>query len=254
MTSAALPIQTNEKTGVGERQPGTRNLLTCSGESRSQLFQRLRSECVWDAAERLKEDVRTESRNRGETKRQAGIAAWNAIAEAYSIPDAVTWNAFVSRSHRAPGISTVADVTDDSASLAGAWAVSLKLLGSLSTRCPEVNANCHPVLDAIDLRLSMEPAAALIVSEAVLDDLIKSMVENPSQYMEAAQRLFSTYKTTDSSYSAAVADELHKLCQLMELSTPLIETQWPRISLWLWGPRAADVTKYLTRACEAESC
>ncbi len=97
MTSAAIPIQANEKVVDEDRQPGTRNLLTSSGESRSQLFQRLRSECVWDDAERLKEDLRTESRNRGETKRQAGITAWDAIAEAYPVADAVTWNEFVSR-------------------------------------------------------------------------------------------------------------------------------------------------------------
>jgi hypothetical protein len=251
MGSATLTPESADLIDVGNARSGTRHSATAGGETRSRLFQRLRAECVWDDAERLKEQVRTECRNRGETKRQAGIIAWNAIAKAYPVADAVTWNAFVSRSLRAPGISTAADVTKESATLAAAWAVSMKLLGSLSTRCPEVTASCHPVLDAIDVRLRMEPADGLSVNETALGHLIESMVENPKQYVEAAQRLFSKYKTTGSPYSAAVADELHKLFQLMELSTPLVEKQWPRISLWLWGPRASNVTKYLTHACEA---
>ena len=36
----------------------TRNLATSIGETRSQLFQRLRDEYVWDDAELLKEQVR----------------------------------------------------------------------------------------------------------------------------------------------------------------------------------------------------
>ena len=95
MTAATLPAQASGKSGVDEHRSGTRNLITSSGETRSQLFQRLRAEYVWEDAERLKEQVRAECRNRGETKRQAGISAWNAIAKVYPEPDAVTWKAFI---------------------------------------------------------------------------------------------------------------------------------------------------------------
>lgn len=253
METATLTSNTAALHSVGNAQSGTRHLATAGGETRSELFQRLRAECVWDDAERLKEQVRAECRNRGETKRQAGITAWNAIARAYPTADVATWNEFISRSRRAPGISTAADVNDESATLAGVWTVSMQLLGSLATRCPEVAASCPPVLDAVDVRLNMEPADGLIVNEAALGRLIESMIENPRQFMEAAQRRFSKYKTTGSPYSAAIADEMHKLRRLMELSKPLIETQWPRISLWLWGSRSSDVGKYLSRACEGVS-
>lgn len=250
MTSAALPIQTDEKTGVEERQPGTRNLLTCSGESRSQLFQRLRAECVWDDAERLKEDVRTESRNRGETKRQAGIAAWDAIAGAYPIADAVTWNAFISRSHRAPGISTVADVTDESAALAAAWVGSMQLLGSLATRCSEISDSCAPLLAAVDARLNQEPRDAQIVNRDAVRRIVQIMADDPGRLINHVQTLFARFEPTDSPYSDAVAVELQNLNQGMELCSSLINEQWPRISSWLWGMRASDVARYLTRACE----
>ena len=128
--------------------------------------------------------------------------------------------------------------------------MSMQLLGSLSTRCREVADDSQVVMDAIGVRLNMEPPDALTVNEAALDRLIESMVANPSQFTSAALRLFTTYQSTGSPYSEAVADELHKLCQLLELSTPLIEKQWPRISLWLWGPRSADAIRFLTRACK----
>lgn len=76
--------------GGSDGRPGTRNLATSSGESRSQLFQRLRSERVWDAAERLKEEVRAECRSRGLNKRGSGTEAWNSIAATYPRPDAAT--------------------------------------------------------------------------------------------------------------------------------------------------------------------
>jgi len=138
MGSATVTSNAAGLDSVGRAQSGTRYLATAGGETRSQFFQRLRSECVWDAAELLKEQVRAECRNRGETKRQAGICAWNAIAKTYPKPDAATWNEFTSRSHRPPGISTATDVTKESAELAGAWVGSMQLLGSLATRCPEV--------------------------------------------------------------------------------------------------------------------
>ena len=138
MGSATVTSNAAGLDSVGRAQSSTRHLATAGGETRSQLFQRLRSECVWDDAELLKEQVRAECRNRGETKRQAGISAWNAIAKTYPKPDTATWNEFTSRSHRPPGISTATDVTKESAALTGAWVGSMQLLGSLTTRCPEV--------------------------------------------------------------------------------------------------------------------
>ena len=148
MTIATLSAQIAGMTSVEEHRTGTRNLVTGSGETRSELFQRLRAECVWDAAERLKEQVRAECRNRGETKRQAGISAWDAIAAAYPAVNAVTWNAFISRSHRAPGISTAVDVTDESAALAAAWVGSMQLLGSLATRCSEISDDVPLIVES----------------------------------------------------------------------------------------------------------
>ena len=104
---------------------------------------------------------------------------------------------------------------------------------------------------AIDGRLSLEPANALIVNEAAVSNLMEGMVANPGQFMKAAHRQLSTCQSPGSQYEEAVADELRKLSQLMELSTPWIERKWPRIKAWLWGPRSSEVIRYLTRACEA---
>ena len=250
MTAATLPAQASGKSGVDEHRSGTRNLITSSGETRSQLFQRLRAECVWDDAERLKEEVRAECRNRGETKRQSGISAWNAVARAYPVADSVTWNEFVSRSHRAPGISTVADVTKESASLAAAWAVSMKLLGSLATRCSEIKDNCTPLLAAVDARLRMEPRDALIVNEDAVRHIVQIMIDDPGRFTNHAQARFAAFESTGSRYSDAVTVELQNLNQSLELCSLLIDERWSRISSWLWGPRSAEVIRYLTRACE----
>jgi len=238
-------------TSVKGQQPGTRNLVTSSGETRSQIFQRLRSECVWEDAERLKEQVRIECRSRGETKRQAGIIAWDAIARAYPVADAVTWNEFVSRSLRAPGISTAEDVNDESATLAAVWSVSMQLLGSLATRYTEIADNCAPLLAAVDARMSGEPRDAMVVNAAAIRHVVQIMIDDPRRFVSHAQPLFVAYESTGSPYSDSVADELRNLNQLLELSLPLLDESWSRVTCWLWGPRASDVTEHLTHACEA---
>lgn len=253
METATVTSNAAVLNSVGNAQSGTRHLATAGGETRSELFQRLRAECVWDAAECLKEQVRAECRNRGESKRQAGISAWDAIAESYPVADAVTWNAFVSRSHRAPGISTAADVTSESASLAGAWAVSMQLLGSLSTRCSEIADSCAPLLTAVDSRLSKEPIDAFVINEAAVRHVVQIMIGDPGRFVSHAQNLFVAYESTGSPYTDSVAHELHNMHQLLELSSPLIDEQWPRIKCWLWGTRSSEVTKFLTRACEVET-
>lgn len=251
MTSGILESEIAATVLDQGKRVATRNLATSSGETRSELFQRLRAECVWEDAERLKEQIRTECRNRGETKRQAGISAWDAIAEAYPVADAITWNAFMSWSLRAPGISTVADVTKESASLAAAWAVSMKLLGSLATRCSEITDNCTPLLAAVDARLRMEPRDALIVNEDAVRHIVQIMIDDPGRFINHAQARFAAFESTGSRYSDAVTVELQNLNQSMELCSLLIDERWPRISSWLWGPRSAEVIRYLTRACEA---
>jgi hypothetical protein len=250
MRSDTIDVESVELAERLNTRSGTRNLATSSCETRSQLFQRLRAECVWDYSERLKEQVRTECRNRGETKREAGISAWNAVARAYPVADSVTWNAFVSRSLRAPGISTAADVTRESASLAAAWAVSMQLLGSLATRCSEIADSCVPLLTAVDVRLSEEPRDALIVNEAAIRHVVQIMIDDPRRFLSHAQNRFVEYESTGSPYSDAVADELRNLHQILGLSSPLLDERWPRITCWLWGTRASEVTKFLTRACE----
>ena len=254
MTVATHPHQVAGKSGVEEHQSGTRNLITSSGETRSQFFQRLRAEYVWDDAEHLKEQVRAECRNRGETKRQAGISAWDAIAKVYPIADAVTWNAFISRSHRAPGISTAADVTDESTALAAAWVGSMQLLGSLATRCSEIADSCAPLLAAVDARLNQEPEDALIVNDDAVRRIVQIMVDDPERFIDHVQTLFARFEPTGSSYSDAVAVELQNVNQSMELCSLLIDEQWPTVSSWLWGTREPEVNKFLTRACEATRC
>lgn len=248
MTSGVLESEIAATVLDQSRQVATRNLATLSGETHSELFQRLRAECVWEDAERLKEQVRTECRNRGETKRQAGIMAWDAIARAYPVADAITWNAFISRSLRAPGISTAADVTKESVSLAAVWSVSMKLLGSLATRCPEIADNSAPLLSAVDARLSGEPRDALVINETAIRHQV--MIDDPRRFVNHAQNLFVAYESTGSSYSDSVADELRNLHQLLELSLPLLDERWSKITCWLWGPRSEEVVKYLTHACE----
>lgn len=250
MESVTFTPHSTGSIGGSNGRVATRNLATSSGESRSQLFQRLRAECVWDDAERLKEQVRAECRNRGETKRQSGISAWNAIARAYPIADAVTWNAFVLRSLRAPGISTSADVTKESASLAAAWSISMKLIGNLGTRCSEIADSGVPLLAAVDARLSMEPRDAMVVNEAAIRHVVQAMVDDPRRFVIHAQNRFVAYESTGSSYSDSVAHELRNMRQLLELSSLLIDEQWPRIKCWLCGTRASEVAKFLTRACE----
>jgi hypothetical protein len=65
MTSGILEVDHTAPAHDRDARCGTRNLVTSSGESRSELFQRLRRECVWQDAEFLKEQVRATCRDRG---------------------------------------------------------------------------------------------------------------------------------------------------------------------------------------------
>ncbi|MFT5328414.1 MAG: hypothetical protein ACI8P0_006327 [Planctomycetaceae bacterium] len=254
MRSDTIDVESVELAERLNTRSGTRNLATSSGETRSQLFQRLRSECVWDDAERLKEQVRTECRNRRETKREAGISAWNAIAKAYPPADAGTWRAFVTRSLRAPGISTAADVNKKSALLAATWTTSMMMMGGLATRCSEIFDNCAPLLSAVDARLSEEPRDALVINETAIRHIVQIMIDDPRRFVNHALNLFVAYESTGSPYTDSVANELRNLHQILELSSPLLDERWPRVTCWLWGTRSVEVVKYLTRACETTRC
>ncbi|MFT5322856.1 MAG: hypothetical protein ACI8P0_000697, partial [Planctomycetaceae bacterium] len=125
------------------------------------------------------------------------------------------------------------------------------LLGSLATRCSEIADGSVPLLAAVDARLSREPRDALVVNEAAVRHVVQAMVDHPRRFVSHAQNRFVAYESTGSLYSDSVAHELRNMHQLLELSSPLLDERWPRITCWLWGTRESDVTKFLTRACEA---
>lgn len=125
------------------------------------------------------------------------------------------------------------------------------LLGSLATRCREISENSALLLKPIDFRLSQEPERALIITSDSLRSIARQMADDPIRFLEHARSLFTSYESAGDPYSLAVAEELSNLNDNLELSRPLIDQKWPLISSWLWGPRSADVIRYLTRACEA---
>jgi hypothetical protein len=251
MGSATVTSNAAALNSVGNALQATRDQVTCSGETRSELFRRLRAEFVWQDAEVLKEQARAECRNRGMNKRDSGIEAWNSIAATYPKPDAVSWNAFDSRSVHPPLISTVAEVTDNASEIAGSWSGVMKLSASLASRCTEIGERCLPLLEAIDARQQMEPADSLIIIESAIRRIEAVMIEHPNDLVSHTKRLFSAYESNGTAYSEAVSDELRKYCQFMELMPSLIKRQWPTVSVWLWGPRSSEVIRQLTRACEA---
>ena len=253
MTSGVLESTQTATTRQQVVPCGTRNLTTSSGETRSQLFQRLRAEFVWQDAEVLKQQIRSEARSRGMTKRESGVAAWNAVADTYPIPDAQTWHALMTRSLKPPLVSTAADVTDETTTIVNYWTGSIRLIASLATRCDVIGANRRSLIRAIDVRQTMEPAGSCVLNDDGLKLLDDYMLANPNDVVVHSQRLFSAYLTTESSYSDAVADELRNLNQVLELVPELIEKQWPRVSAWLWGPRCFEVRRTLTRACEKQA-
>ena len=249
MRSDTIDVESDEQVERRNTRPGTRNLVTSSGESRSELFQRLRSEFVWPDAEVLKERVRANARSRGLTKRDASVESWNAVADAYPIPDARTWHEFMTRSWRPPLVSTLSDLTDATATIAKFWTGSTRLIASLATRCPTIRENSHAVLLAIDARLRLEPADSLVFDSVALAQLDEAAFANPKDVLGHAQELFRDYQSTSTPYSEAVADELRNLLHLMELTPNLIDQQWSRVSRWLWGPDAQKARNHLTRAC-----
>ena len=253
MGSATVTSNAAGLDSVGRAQSGTRHLATAGGETRSELYRRLRSEGAWDVAEEFKECERARCRSAGMTKAQAGVNAWDAIAVAFPPPDTATWTAFTSRSLRPPLISQEVDLTDEIATLAAAWCVTMKLSGCLATRCPEVAANSSSLLQAVDVRQSMESAGGRIINEAALLKLINFMISSPTEFVRQAKELFARYESASTQYSRAVADELARLLELMELLPALVEEHWDRIRLWLFGSRRIEAERFLARACENQA-
>lgn len=253
MTSDNLRGTSARLDGAGNSRSGTRDQVTSSGETRSQLFQRLRSECVWDDSEQLKEQVRVACRNRGISKRAAGVEAWDAVADAFPIPDANIWNAFTSRSGRPPLISMAEDATGESVAIAQAWRTSMMLVASLATRCREIGERSGTLLQAISDRQGIEPVGSLIFDADAVSHMNVFLEGSPEVVVTHSQNLFSGYQLAGSAYSKAVAVELRNFNQVLELTQELIDKQWPRITAWLWGPRASEVGRFLARACEASS-
>jgi hypothetical protein len=89
------------------------------------------------------------------------------------------------------------------------------------------------------------------------DDAVRRLneflVANPQSMLSHVQQLFSDYRSTGTPYSDAVAAELSKFNDVLELTPKLIDRQWARITRWLCGPRSLEATRFLARACEASS-
>lgn len=250
MRSATFTPHSTGSIGGSNGRAATRNFATASGESRSQLYRRLRSEGAWEVAEEFKEFERVRCRSAGMTKAQAGVQAWDSIAIAFPPPDAATWNAFTSRSLRPPLICQEVELTDEIAALAGVWCVTMKLAGSLATRCPEVAKHSRALLKAVDVRRSMESAGGLIINEATFLKLSNFMISAPTEFVRQSKELVARYESGPTPYGTAVADELAKLIEFMELLPALVEEHWGRISRWLFGPRRIEAERFLARACE----
>lgn len=238
---------------TGCNEVPSRQRVILSGETRSQLYRRLRSEGVWDVAEEFKEIERARCRSAGMTKAQAGVQAWDSIAIAFPPPDTATWHDFTSRALRPPLICQEVELTDEIAALAGAWYVTMKLSGSLATRCPEVAKHSSSLLQAVDVRQSMESADGLIINEAPLLKLINFMISTPPECVRQAKELFARYESAPTPYGRAVADELVKLIEIMELLPALVEEHWDTIKPWLFGPRRREAERFLARACEEQA-
>jgi hypothetical protein len=253
METATVTPKAADSIDVGNAQRGARNTVTASGETRSELYRRLRSEGAWDVAEEFKEIERARCRSAGSTKAEAGVQAWDAVAKAFPVADAATCFEFISRSHRPPLVSTVADITDETELLARAWSVTLTIAGRLATRCPEIRENCGPLIQAIDVRQNMEPADSMLINAEAIERIEDYMIANSTDMVRFSQGLFSNYQTSANPYSDAVADELEKLSKLMRLLPNLIDLQWSRITSWLHGPRRIEAGRFLARACENQA-
>ena len=250
MTTDSLALDSTEP-AIGKRgQRRTRDALTVSGESRSQFYQRLRSEGAWEIAEELKEVERRQCRDAGLTKAESGRRAWDSIAEAFPVVDVVTWHDFESRRNRPPLIRTVEEATDENSAIARSWIVAMTATGILATRCHQIGQCCSPLLQAIRNRQELEPTDALVFEDDAVRRLNEFLVANPQSMLSHVQQLFSDYRSTGTPYSDAVAAELSKFNDVLELTPKLIDRQWAQTTRWLHGPRSVEVTRFLARACD----
>ena len=250
MVSAAAHIDSSVIGAAGFNDVPARQRVTLSGESRSELYRRLRSEGAWNVADECKEIERARCRSAGMTKSQAGVQAWDFIAITFPPPDTATWHAFTSRALRPPLISQGVALTDEIATLAAVWCVTMKLSGCLATRCPEVATNSSSLLQAVDVRLGMEQSKGLVINEKAILKPINFMISAPAELMRQAKELIAGYESAPTPYGSAVADELNKLIELMELLPALVEEHWDRVRPWLFGPRRIEAERFLARACE----
>lgn len=231
----------------------SRDRATASGETRSQLYQRLRSEGSWEIAEELKEVERRQCRDTGMTKAEAGRRAWDAVAEAFPIVDAVTWHDFESRRNRPPLIRTIEEATDENSAIAQMWIVAMTVTGSLATRCCEIGQCCSPLLQAICDRQELEPTGALVFDDDAVGRLDEYLVANPQSAVTDAKQFFSGFRSTGTPYDDAVAAELVKFNEVLGLTPELIDRQWAQTTRWLFGPRSLEATRFLARACEKQA-
>lgn len=249
MASTMSSTQAVDTASCNEQQPAPRNLVTCSGETRSQLYRRLKLELAWPAAESLKEAERRRCRAAGMTKAAAGKAAWDSVAHKFPPADATTWFRLMELSDHPPS-STV-----DSKDLPILWAVTLKISAVLAIRCHEIGEAAKPLVAAISQRRSLEPGVVPFGSADEAQRRLQSSVDSPTLTVQEASEEFSRYVGSDSAYAAAVRVELTKFKSLLDLIPNAADRQWARTIAWLCGPDATRVKKYLLRvhACEAAS-
>ena len=241
MTSDTIDVESAELVERLNSRPGTRNLITSSGESRSQLYRRLKLEMVWNQAEDVKEAERQRCRAAGMSKTAAGQSAWDAVARAYPPVDAVTWDKLLTAAYSPP------DVSLESPELSLAWWGALTLAGYLALRCPELRLASVPLLEAIAHRRSVEGSVACTLDDAEKLRLAEAMLPQPKSVVEEARSVFQNYSTTALPHSVSVGDELFKSIDLLDLLPKLIDRQWERTIAWACGPQDLQVRKYLLR-------
>lgn len=224
----------------------TRDQITCTGESRSQLFQRLRNECRWNQAEQLKEEMRVRCRAEGLTKAESGRQAWNEVARQFPPVSAELWFQFTSRVRYPPKLSSDVEVTESDRMVGSAWSTAMILIGSLATVCPEIRDQCHDLLQSIDRRRADRSVGLLILSDSGISRLEDLVRDNPLQIVADARHTFEAVNPD----SEICRDELFKLRTVIELTPELIAAEWDRIKPWLFGPDREKVRRALARACE----
>jgi len=247
MKTATLTSNAAGLIDVGNALQATRDQVTCGGETRSQLYRRLKAEIAWSQAEALKETERQRCRSAGMTKAAAGQAAWDAVARNYPPVDAVTWGRlmmFIDNPPVAP-----AELPD----LSVLWSTVMAMTGALSLRCHEIGQAVDPLIEAIAHRRSLEDRATCFNATDEVQRQLQAAATSPLLVIEGAVGEFNRYQVSESEYSVAVHAELAKFNDVLKLLPKSIDQQWKKTIGWLCGSDALRVQKYLLRVHAREA-